>query len=151
MSESSRKRKLSNVRLTRQHHYRYLGLWLFLFVVLIGTLNGLLLAYAEQRWAGVYAWDDSLHNVYLEHRVTFLGAMVVEIVLFVAGAIMLAQFTSHRIAGPYLRLVKAMNAVRDGDFEQRLKFRSYDRLEYVESAFNEMMESIAERCHRQDR
>ena len=61
------------------------------------------------------------------------------------GVVALAKFTSHRIAGPFIRLRRAFNEVRDGDLDHLLKFRKYDRLTMLEDSFNGMMESLRER------
>jgi nitrogen fixation/metabolism regulation signal transduction histidine kinase len=122
-----------------------MGLWIVIVTALVIALNVMLYLYAEERWAGLYSWDESLHSAYLSHRMAFMGVMILETALFVVGAVLLAKFTSHRIAGPYIKIVNVCNAVRDGDVDQIMKFRTYDKLDYVEKAFNDMLASLRSR------
>lgn len=55
----------------------------------------------------------------------------------------LAVFTTHRLAGPWIAIRRALRDVRDGDLDRRLKIRTADRhLKEVEHEFNAMMESL---------
>ena len=63
----------------------------------------------------------------------------------IAGIVCLAKYTAHRIAGPYLRIVSVCNSIRDGDMDQVVRFRGYDRLDYVSNTMNEMIAAVRAR------
>jgi methyl-accepting chemotaxis protein len=109
------------------------------------VLNVVVYLYLEERWGGAYSLDQAFHEVYVSARRAFLGAMFLEFILFAAAIVGLAKFTVHRIAGPYIRLKQAFEEVRSGNLQVRLKFRSYDRLEDVAEAFNQMIASVRKR------
>ena len=59
------------------------------------------------------------------------------------AAVVLAIFTTNRVAGPLINLRRTFEDVKDGNLDRRLKFRSNERhLHEVETAFNEMMEAL---------
>ena len=63
------------------------------------------------------------------------------------AAIALAIFTTNRVAGPLILLIRAFEAVKAGDMDHRLKFRQTDKhLKSLEFAFNEMMVALLERA-----
>ena len=145
MESGKSRRRLRNVMTTRKHHFSYLGMWVLVVVALVLCLNVMVYIYAEERWAGAFSWDESLHVTYLAHRLQFLLVMGTEAGLLVAATVMLARFTAHRISGPHIQLVNVCHAVRDGDTVRKLKFRDYDKLEEVEEAFNGMLAALRER------
>lgn len=51
-------------------------------------------------------------------------------------------FISHRIAGPLQRLKVYMRRVGQGDFNVKLRFRTYDEIHDVADAFNHMVEDL---------
>jgi nitrate/nitrite-specific signal transduction histidine kinase len=57
-------------------------------------------------------------------------------------------FVSHRIAGPLQRLKAYMHRVGNGEFELRLRFRSYDEIHDVADAFNDMVNNLKTRYHK---
>lgn len=145
MTSSASQRRISNVRLTRKFHYRYLGLWVVLGIALVLSLNVVLYLFAEERWGALYAVDATMHEQFVAARHTIAWALGLETLLFALGIITLAKFTAHRIAGPYIRLGRAFDAVRDGELDHRLVFRRYDRLEDLERKFADMMAAVRAR------
>ena len=73
----------------------------------------------------------------------FLATRVPVLALAATG---LAIFTTSRTAGPLVLLERAFQAVKAGDMEHRLKFRTGEKhLKGLELAFNEMMVALKER------
>ena len=139
---SKRHRKLSNVVLTRRYHFPYLGLWVLLTVALIITVNTLMYLLMEERWAGLASLSSSYHEEYITFRALFRVSLLIECLLFSLGMVLFARFTAHRIAGPFIRMQKVFQAIEEGNYRQRLKFREYDRLGVVEESFNGMMDVL---------
>ena len=70
-------------------------------------------------------------------------ALLFETVLVVIAVVALAVFTTHRLAGPWIAIRRALDRVRDGDLDTPLRIRTVDPyLREVERAFNEMRESL---------
>lgn len=145
MIDGAKLRRLSNVKLTRKHHYSFMGLWIVVTSVMILTLNLVMYLYAEERWGGLFSWDSSFHEVYISNRVTFVTALGIEALLFIIGLVALAKFTAHRIAGPYIGMRKTFAAIRNGNMDTRMRFRNYDKLDEMADEFNEMMDAIRDR------
>jgi signal transduction histidine kinase len=141
MTSSRSKRSIRNVNLTRQHHYRFLGLWIVLTSCLVVTLNLVVYLYANERLT-VRSLGTVFHEAYMASQHMFVWALVIETGLFIVALVFLAKLTAHRIAGPYIRLKQVFASVKDGNFDQSLKFRAYDGLEDVETEFNSMMAEI---------
>ena len=137
-----KKRSLSNIWMTKKFHLRYLGLWVLTTVSLILLLNYLLYLIIMEQW--VYTtdvWMTSPGSTPPLHSLV-AGALMLEAFFFSVAVIYLGSVTSNRIAGPHIRLKRVCENIRDGETNQRLNFRSYDRLEDVEAAFNGMIESL---------
>lgn len=145
MNKGHRHRKLSNVMLTKRHHFSHMGLWILVGLVLVVTLNMLMYLLMEERWTGIGSLSQPFHQEYITFRMFFLLALTLESIFFGCGIVALAMYTDHRITGPYIRLQHVFDAIRDGNMDQRLKFRDYDNLEYLADSFNAMMVAIRER------
>jgi methyl-accepting chemotaxis protein len=146
MKSAASKRRLSNVKLTRKYHYRYLGLWVTMTAALVVILNVVLYAFIRDRIGDIGALGGGLATEGALFQRVVAAVIAVETVLFIAGIVMLAKLTAHRIAGPYIRLKQAFAEVQDGNVDYHLHFRDYDHLEDLEKAFNEMMEQIRVRA-----
>ena len=142
MKPSSSRRRLSNVRLTRRYRIAYMGLWIAVTMLLVVVMNAVLYLYVEERWGGLASLSSSFHQQYIAIRNTFVLALIAETILFGFAIFGLAIMTTHRIAGPYVRLKAVFEEVKNGNYQQSMKFRSYDALEDVADAFNAMMERI---------
>jgi len=145
MKSGRSQRRLSNVKLTRKYHFRYMGLWIILASFFVIVLNMVLYLYVEERWGGLASLSRPFHQEYIGIRRVFVGSLCLEAVLFIVGIVGLGMFTAHRVAGPYIRLRHVCAAVTAGNFSQELKFRDYDHLEEVEDAFNGMMSKVREK------
>jgi methyl-accepting chemotaxis protein len=139
------KRKLSSVWMTRQLHFRHMGLWVVLTIGLVLLLNICFYLFIQERWDKLNVPGTPDLEQYDLMRQSLVVSLVLGTGVFSLAIIALAMFTSHRIAGPYLRLKRAFVEVREGDLEHRLVFRRYDRLEFLADSFNEMMRTIRER------
>ena len=144
------KRRLSNVKLTRKFHFRYLGLWILLTVGLVAMANVLLFLLAEEHWHDLYALDTRFQDEYMIQRQMMASALGFATLLFSAAVVALAKLTAHRIAGPYIKLQRVFESVRDGNLDQELRFRKYDHLGELETAFNEMMVAVRARVKKED-
>ena len=145
MSVFHSQRKLSNISVTREFHFQHMGLWIVLTMCFVVLLNVLLYLLLQERWARLSAPEGVGGAGFETIRGALLTAQAIQIILMGVGVVALAKFTSHRIAGPFIRLRRAFNEVRDGDLDHLLKFRKYDRLTMLEDSFNGMMESLRER------
>jgi hypothetical protein len=77
--------------------------------------------------------------------------LAVQTLFLILAAIGLAVFTTHRLAGPYVAMIRAFEAVKNGDLERPLRFRSSDvHLREVETAFESMLSTLRERIARRD-
>jgi nitrogen fixation/metabolism regulation signal transduction histidine kinase len=67
--------------------------------------------------------------------------------LFLVAALFgLAIFTTHRLAGPWIAVLRALQDVRRGNLDRRLRIRGSDlHLKEVEAEFNAMMEALRSR------
>jgi methyl-accepting chemotaxis protein len=146
MTTGRHQRKLSNVKLTEKYRFQYLGLWMMICFFFIALLNvAVFLLYEQMRLLAQPEGVDVELGLALDHS----AAMVTILALTLAfgfSVVALAIFTAHRIGGPYIALKRTMAAIREGDLSQRLKFRDYDKLEELEAAFNEMMDSVQARA-----
>ena len=74
------------------------------------------------------------------------GPLVVQTVLILLAVIGLGIFTTHRLAGPWIAVRRALDRVREGDLETPLRIRSNDgHLRDVERSFNEMITALRDR------
>ncbi len=122
----------TGLRHTLPFFIRFAGLWLVVSIaaVLVAGVSSYLL-FAQRLESG----GDDLRN-----------AIILQTVLSVLAVIALAVFTTHRLAGPWVAVRRALLAVRDGDLEARLRFRVSDpRLQEVQNAFDEMVSSVRQR------
>jgi nitrogen fixation/metabolism regulation signal transduction histidine kinase len=126
----------SGLRHTLPFIVRFAGLWLVVSIaaVLVAAVSSYLLFAQRQDGSG-----DGLR-----------GAIVLQTVLSVLALVALAVFTTHRIAGPWVAVRRALLAVRDGNLDSRLRFRVSDpRLREVEEAFDEMTATLRQRSGQQ--
>ena len=66
-------------------------------------------------------------------------------------AIGIAIFTTTRVAGPMIPLMRAFKRVEQGDTDYRIRFRDSDKhLRELELAFNAMMQALSDRAESAD-
>ena len=112
-----------------------MGLWIVLTVTLSLALNAVCYQMIEAK--GV-----EIHTLGQHELERYLAGTSIQAVLTIVGIVGLGILTAHRVAGPYMRIIRAFRAVENGEFDHRLRFRTYDHLKDVEDAFNAMMDRI---------
>ena len=129
----------SGVRQTLPYVLPFSGLWLVVTIVAMVVF-------------GVTCYLAATASPQVDDAARMRIAVVLAVqTLFLIGAVFaLAVFTTHRLAGPYVALIRAFEAVKNGDLERPLRFRSTDiHLQDVEISFAEMTAAIRERLERQ--
>ena len=123
----------SGLRHTLPYVLRFAGLWL------VVTIAAIVVASVSSYW--VFA-----------ERVGDAGAeqlqrvIITQATLSILAVIALAVFTTHRLAGPWIAVRRALDAVRDGDLDRGLRLRATDpRIKEVELAFAQMLDSLRQR------
>ena len=123
----------TGVRFTLKYVPRFAGLWLFVCVVT-------LIVFALTAYLGL---ASSLGEA---GRSRLLIVLSIQTVCVIIGMVALAVFTTHRLAGPLVGLLRAFEGVKAGDLEHPLRFRQADcHLVDLEKAFNEMLASLRSR------
>jgi HAMP domain-containing protein len=118
----------TGIRLTLPFLFRYSALWL-----IVTVLTGLLFGIAS------YLATFSRPEGDGEPR-QFLLVIAAQTLFLIVALVALAIFTTHRLAGPYIALKRAFEAVKQGDLEHPLRLRSTDLpLQELEASFNEML------------
>ena len=129
---ATKKLRGSGVRYTLPYLGRFAGLWVLV------TLTAVAVAAA------------SSYLVFAERsadEASVGGALLLQTVLIALAVIALGIFTTHRLAGPWIAVRRALDRVRSGDLETELRIRSNDaHLREVERSFNEMIAALRERA-----
>lgn len=128
-----RKIRGAGVQFTLPYVLRYSALWLVVTVaavVLFGVTSYLVAA-------------GRLSGEALNHMALLLTFQTVFLILAV---IALAVFTTHRLAGPYIAIKRALEEVKQGELDRQLRLRTTDiHLKEIETSFNEMTAALRER------
>lgn len=123
----------AGVHFTLPYVLRYSALWLVVTlaaVVLFGITSYLV---AAERLSG-----EALNNMAL--LLTF------QTVFLILAVIALAVFTTHRLAGPYIAIKRALEEVKQGELDRPLRLRTADlHLKEIERSFNEMTAALRDR------
>ena len=120
----------SGVRFTLPYVLRFSGLWILLTSVVV-------IVFAVTSYLVMF---DRLTE---DARGDLILVLTIQTSLAILAVILLAVFSTHRLAGPLIGIRRAMEDVKAGDLNRQLRFRRSDpHLEEIEAAFNEMMESI---------
>ena len=139
------KRKLKNVILTRKFHMRYYGLWFLISIIMVSFLAFSFYLVFEEQWKNIlYLAPDMKLEYWLKHS-RFVDTLVLISSLLAMALTCLGIFTTHRIAGPLVKLQRAFEEVKKGNLSYRIKFRKQDSLIELELTFNEMMEELEKR------
>jgi|SRR6185295_15383416 len=129
----------TGVRATLPYVLPFSGLWLIVTIVAMVVFGVTCYMVA----AASPLLDDAARN-----RLALV--LVAQTVFLIAAVFALAVFTTHRLAGPYVALIRAFEAVKNGDLQRPLRFRSTDiHLRDVEISFDEMMAAIREKLEKQ--
>jgi len=120
----------TGVRYTIGFVGRFAGLWLVVSIAAVLVAAGSSYLVFAERFEGADA-KPFLHALELQTGLTILALVA------------LAIFTTHRLAGPWIAVKRALDAVRDGNRATRLRIRANDRhVKSVERAFNEMIAAL---------
>lgn len=123
------------VRKTLHYVLPFSGLWLVVTIAAMVVFGVTCYMVAS----GSPLLDDAARS-----RLALLLAL--QTLFLIAAVIALAVFTTHRLAGPYVALLRAFEAVKNGDLEHPLRFRASDvHLKEVQTSFNEMLAVLRER------
>jgi methyl-accepting chemotaxis protein len=127
------------VRYTLPYVLPFSGLWLVVTIVAI-------VVFAVTCWLAASASplvDDAAR--------TRLALVLAAQTLFLIAAVFgLAVFTTHRLAGPYIAILRAFEAVKNGNLDHPLRFRRSDiHLRDVEIGFDEMLAALRQRLEQQ--
>jgi nitrogen fixation/metabolism regulation signal transduction histidine kinase len=123
----------SGVRFTLPYFLRFSGMWV-LVTSLVAVVFGV---------TSYLAMFDQLSEE-ASHRL--LVVLSIQTALVIVAVILLAVFSTHRLAGPLIGLQRAMQDVKAGKLDRELRFRSSDpHLDEIAVAFNEMVASLRER------
>ena len=100
--------------------------------------------------AAVFVASVSTYVIFMDRGIEgngrFVGLLVFQTLFIVLALGGLAIFTTHRLAGPWVALQRALEDVRKGDMHRVLKIRRADaHLRLVENEFNGMMETLRKR------
>ena len=123
----------TGVRFTLPYVLRFSGVWILVttVVVIVFAITSFLVMF------------DRLSE---DARGDLILVLTIQTALAILALILLAVFSTHRLAGPLIGIRRAMEDVKAGDLNRQLRFRRSDpHLEEIETAFNEMMESIRSR------
>ncbi|OIN97973.1 hypothetical protein AUJ66_01835 [Candidatus Desantisbacteria bacterium CG1_02_38_46] len=136
-----RRKKILVDRKIQLRYMRTIIVLLVLFAVALGISNYVITGFVLRvSQLGQYA-EARFYQVY--NRIVYL--IILEIVIFIILAAVISVFTSHRFAGPVSRIKEAMNAVKSGNFNYRIKIRKGDDLTDVVNEFNEMLDGLQEK------
>ncbi|MFH1868805.1 MAG: methyl-accepting chemotaxis protein [Candidatus Omnitrophota bacterium] len=109
-------------------------------IIITSLLAGVLIYYFNRQTTTV-AFEDL--KVVVKSTSDFILPIMVQILVIVtllvgAGTIIVALFTSHRIAGPLYRLRTDLERVKKGDLSFDMRVRSKDQFKRIVSEFNEV-------------
>jgi nitrate/nitrite-specific signal transduction histidine kinase len=123
----------SGLRHTLPYVVRFAGLWLVVTIaaIVVASVSSYMV-FAER--AG-------------EAEASHLRTVVtIQAVLSILAVIALALFTTHRLAGPWIAVRRALDRVTAGDLDSGLRLRATDpRIKEVELAFAQMLDSLRHR------
>ena len=120
----------TGIRFTLPYVLRFSGVWILLTTVVV-------IVFAITSYLVMF---DRLSE---GARGDLILVLAVQTTLAVLAVVLLAVFSTHRLAGPLIGIRRAMEDVKAGDLNRQLRFRSSDpHLEEIETAFNEMMATL---------
>ena len=123
----------TGLRHTLPYVLRFAGLWL------VVSIAAVVVASVSSYW--LFAERVGEAGAAQLRKVIFIQAT-----LSILAIIALALFTTHRLAGPWIAVRRALDRVRDGDFDTGLRLRASDpRIKEVELGFAEMLDSLRQR------
>ena len=123
----------TGVRFTLPYVLRFSGVWILITTVVV-------IVFAVTSYLAMF---DGLSE---DARGDLILVLSIQTALAILAVVLLAVFSTHRLAGPLIGIRRAMEDVKAGDLNRQLRFRRSDpHLDEIEAAFNEMMESVRAR------
>lgn len=130
MTQPTRRRRGTGLKHTLPLIGRFAGLWMGTTVAAVAVAS----ASTYLLLSGTLS-DENLGRM--------MEILVVQTSLLLVAVFALGVFTTHRLAGPWIAVRRALEDVADGNLERRLTLRASDTyLEEVEVAFNDMIDSL---------
>ena len=147
MGQTPERRKYSNVRITSKYHMPFLGCWVLVCMVLVSLFIFGVIRY-EQLWSQhTLPHDNDLAAFEIQQSQT-MNRLILTGAAFLVGVLLLALLTAHRIAGPYIAILRTLNAIKGGDLNYQLRFRKYDRLDDLAQTFNEVIVQLRDQIEK---
>lgn len=116
-----------------------------LFGVVLAVAVASALAASALVWNNLYAPDRDA-RILVVALITIAVTLLVELLLAIPLIFMLGIRQSHRVIGPMNRLKRALQAIGQGDFSQRVQLRQGDALEDLARSINKMVEQLQKRA-----
>lgn len=142
--EQQKKFKRTHYIVDKGIQYRYTGF--LLFYISIFFLIAVVIVY----FSGWRELIQKMANVYPQARLVAILNVVyvrllIEFLLFLPIVVISAILASHKIAGPLVRIKRALRQLRDGDYNLVVTLRKNDQLKDVAEDINKLAESLRKR------
>ncbi len=126
----------AGVRFTLPYVLRFSGVWIFVTTAVAIVF-------------GVTSYLVTFHQLNEAARRHLITVLTIQTALMIGAVVLLAVFSTHRLAGPMIAMRRALEDVKKGDLSRQLRFRRSDpHLEEIEVAFNEMTTALRERMEK---
>ncbi len=133
----------------RQHYlvnpplqYQFIGVMLFVLLILtIGALGSVYIAL----WLTLKTYDMVADPVAVSQLTTVGLVVTFELLIIAPVVVWIGLRLTHRVAGPLIRIVKALQQLAAGDYSVRVKLRRGDSLTEVADAINLLAEALQSR------
>jgi methyl-accepting chemotaxis protein len=96
-------------------------------------------------WRNMYRADLEQQTMFIAGLIAVATTLLIELLIAIPVVFYLGIRQSHRVVGPVNRIKAALNAIADGDFNQRITLRQGDALEDLAKAINQMAEKLQQR------
>jgi len=125
------RRSWQNMELTSRYHYKYMAIWILTSIFFLAVAYTTVVLY-------LYVLNYSGGDFQLEPLVWFvtLSSGIIGGYLVWRGI-----KTSHRLAGVHVKLARTFQRVARGEKDVTLRFRAGDKLDAIEAAFEDLMNS----------
>lgn len=111
-------------------------------MLLLVALNLAFFAWASSTSASVLADSPELEAVVKAQDRAQIALTVLASVVFLGGVFAVGILESHRTAGAAFHIERCLREVRDGRFATQVALRRNDHLRELQSAFNQMTQSM---------
>ena len=116
-----------------------------LFMVVLAVAVASSLIASTLLWRQLYQPELGATGTMVTGLVAIAATLLVELLIAIPLVFILGIRQSHRIVGPMKRIQKALEAIGQGDFSQRLVLREGDVLTDLAASINRMAEELAKR------